>query len=84
MSTFVIMLMSALGGAWFPLTFMPEFLQQFSKFTLVYWSMEGFSAVLWANNSFVQLLPILGVLVAITAVVMTFSIWRFNRGKIFG
>ncbi len=83
MSTFVIMLMSALGGAWFPLTFMPAFLQQFSQFTLVYWSMEGFSAVLWANNSFVQLLPILGVLVAITAVVMIVAIWRFNRGKIF-
>jgi len=83
MATFLIMLMSALGGAWFPISIMPAFIQQFSKLTLVYWSMEGFSAVLWAGNSFVQLLPILGILGGITAVVMGIAIWRFNRGKIF-
>ncbi len=84
LATFLIMLMSAIGGAWFPITFMPEFIQQFSKLTLVYWSMEGFSAVLWAGQSFVQILPILAVLGAITAGVMSIAIWRFNRGKIFG
>ncbi len=84
LATFLIMLMSAIGGAWFPITFMPAFIQQFSKFTLVYWSMEGFSAVLWAGQSFLQVLPILGILGAITAVVMTLAIWRFNRGNLFG
>ena len=84
LATFLIMLMSAIGGAWFPVTFMPEFIQQFSKLTLVYWSMEGFSAVLWAGRSFTQILPILGILGGITAVVMTLAIWRFNRGKLFG
>ncbi len=84
LATFLIMFMSAIGGAWFPITFMPEFIQQFSKITLVYWSMEGFSAVLWAGQSFVQILPILGVLGAITAGVMSLAIWRFNRGTIFG
>jgi ABC-2 type transport system permease protein len=83
LATFVIMLMSAVGGAWFPLTFLPAFIQQISKFTLVYWSMEGFSAVLWAGQGFVQILPIIGVLAGIAAGVMTIAIWRFNRGKIF-
>lgn len=84
LATFLIMLMSSLGGAWFPITLMPVFIQQFSKLTLVYWSMEGFSAVLWAGQGFVQILPILGILGGITAVVMSLAIWRFNRGKIFG
>jgi ABC-2 type transport system permease protein len=84
LATFLIMLMSAIGGAWFPITFMPEFIQPFSKLTLVYWSMEGFSAVLWAGQSFTQILPILSVLGAITATVMSLAIWRFNRGNIFG
>ncbi len=84
LATFLIMLMSAIGGAWFPITFMPAVIQQFSKLTLVYWSMEGFSAVLWAGQSLVQLLPILGILAGITAAVMSLAIWRFNRGKIFG
>ena len=82
-ATFLIMLMSSLGGAWFPITLMPVFIQQFSKLTLVYWSMEGFSAVLWAGQGFMQILPILGILGGITVVVMALAIWRFNRGKIF-
>ena len=84
LATFLIMLMSAIGGAWFPVSFMPQFIQQFSKLTLVYWSMEGFSAVLWAGQGFVQLLPILAVLGTITAGVMGLAIWRFNHSKIFG
>jgi ABC-2 type transport system permease protein len=84
LATFLIMLMSALGGAWFPISLMPAFIQELSKLTLVYWSMEGFSAVLWAGQSFTQILPILGILGGITAAVMSLAIWRFNRGKIFG
>ena len=84
LATFLIMLMSAIGGAWFPISLMPLFIQQFSKFTLVYWSMEGFSGVLWSGQSLGQLLPVLGILGAITAVVMSVAIWRFNRGRIFG
>lgn len=83
LATFLIMLMSALGGAWFPISLMPGFIQQFSKLTLVYWSMEGFSAVLWAGHGLVQLLPLLGILGGITAAVMSLAVWRFNRGRIF-
>jgi ABC-2 type transport system permease protein len=82
-ATFAILLMSAVGGAWFPVSFMPEFIQKISKLTLVYWSMEGFVQVLWAHFSLLELLPILGVLGGITAGVMALAIWRFNRGRIF-
>jgi ABC-2 type transport system permease protein len=83
LSTFVILLMCAVGGAWFPVSFMPEFIQRFSRLTLVYWSMEGFSQVLWARATLAELLPTLGWLSLMTAVVMGFSVWRFNRGRIF-
>lgn len=84
LATFVILLMCAVGGAWFPVSLMPEFIQHFSKLTLVYWAMEGFTQVLWAGASFVEVLPILGILGGMTATVMAFAIWRFNRGQIFG
>lgn len=84
LATFVILMMSALGGAWFPVTFMPELMQQMAKFTLVYWSIEGFLQVLWAGNTFVELLPIMGILLGIAAGVMAFSVWRLNRKNIFG
>jgi ABC-2 type transport system permease protein len=83
LATLLVITMSACGGAWFPISFMPEFMQQVAHFTIVYWAIEGFGAVLWAGNSFSQLLPILGVLLGSTAVVMTIAIWRFNRSPIF-
>ena len=83
LATLLILLMSAVGGAWFPVSFMPEFIQRISKFTLVYWSMEGFQQVLWADASFGELLPTLGILGGITAGVMAVAVWRFNRGPLF-
>jgi ABC-2 type transport system permease protein len=83
LGTFLILTMSAIGGAWFPTSFMPEFVQHLSKLTIVYWSIEGFIQVLWAGCTTLELLPTLGVLIAIAAVVNTFSVWRFNRGTMF-
>jgi ABC-2 type transport system permease protein len=83
LATFVILLMCAVGGAWFPVTFMPEFIQQVSKLTLVYWAMEGFAQVLWANATFVELAPTLLILMGMAAVMMAVAVWRFNRGRIF-
>jgi len=82
-ATFVILLMCAIGGAWFPVSFMPEFIQRFSRLTLVYWSMEGFSQVLWAHAGLAELLPTLGCLALITAGVMAVAVWRFRTGRIF-
>jgi ABC-2 type transport system permease protein len=84
LATFVVMVMSATGGAWFPISLMPEFMQKIGRLSVVYWSMEGLSQVLWAGNTFGQLLPTLGVLVGITAGVMSIAIWRLNQKKIFG
>lgn len=83
LATFLILSMSAVGGAWFPTSIMPEFIQTISKVTLVYWSMEGFLAVLWAQNSLFEILPYVGVLLGMSAAVSAFSLWRFNRGNLF-
>jgi len=84
LATFLVLTMSATGGAWFPMSFMPPFMQTIGKFTLVYWSMEGFAQVLWAGDSFLQILPTVGLLFAIAGSVMALSIWRLNRRNIFG
>ncbi len=83
LATLLTITMSACGGAWFPVSFMPEFMQHIARFTLVYWAIEGFGAVLWAGDSFWQLLPILGILLGTTAAVMTVAVWRFNRSPLF-
>jgi ABC-2 type transport system permease protein len=82
-ATFVVITMSAVGGAWFPVSLMPDYIQRISKLTIVYWSVEGFSDVLWAGHTLVQVLPKIGILVAITAAVMAVSVACFRRGKLF-
>ena len=82
-STFVILVMSAIGGAWFPVSFMPESIQHLSRLTLVYWSIHGFEEVLWSGASVMELAPTLGILAGMTAALMAIAVWRFNRGKLF-
>lgn len=83
LSTFIVISMSAVGGAWFPVSFMPAYIQSISKCTIVYWSVEGFTDVLWAGQTLVAVLPKIGILAAIAFVVLSFSIWRFNRSRFF-
>ena len=46
--------------------------------------MEGFAQVLWNGDSFVELLPTLGILTLIAGGIMAIAVWCFNRGRIFG
>jgi len=82
-ATFVVISMSAVGGAWFPTSIMPEYIQKLSKCTIVYWAVEGFTDVLWAGQSLIEVLPRIGVLLAIAAAVMAVALWRFNKGTLF-
>lgn len=83
LATLLILTMSSIGGAWFPTSFMPDFIQQLSRLTVVYWSMEGFALVLWNGCTFAELLPTVGVLLGMTALLVGVSLWRFRRGPIF-
>ncbi len=83
LGTFIILVMSAIGGAWFPTFILPPFIQALSKGTLVYWSVEGFLDVLWRGANTIEILPYVGVLLGMSAVINIFSIIRFKKGNIF-
>jgi ABC-2 type transport system permease protein len=82
-ATMVVISMSAVGGAWFPVSFMPSYIQHISKLTLVYWSVEGFADVLWAGRSLLEVLPKVGILAGMATGVMLVAVWCFSRGKLF-
>ncbi|HUX60007.1 MAG TPA: ABC transporter permease, partial [Ignavibacteriaceae bacterium] len=82
LGTFLVLTMSAVGGAWFPTFILPPFIQVISKLTIVYWAVEGFLKVLWNGYGFIDILPYLGVLIGIAAVVNLVSLWKFKRGTI--
>jgi ABC-2 type transport system permease protein len=83
LGTLLILTMSSVGGAWFPTSFMPDFIQAFSKLTIVYWSMDGFLQVLWRGAPFVDILPNLVILLGIAALITSVSIWQFRKGRVF-
>jgi len=83
LGTFLILTMSAIGGAWFPTSFMPEFIQHLSRLTIVYWAMDGFLRVLYNGAGTLAILPGVTILLGMSALVTLVSIWRFKRGQIF-
>jgi ABC-2 type transport system permease protein len=83
LGTLLILSMSAVGGAWFPTSFMPATIQFFSKLTIVYWAMNGFLEVLWRGVGTSSILPHIGILLGIGGLVNIISVWRFRKGHIF-
>jgi ABC-2 type transport system permease protein len=79
----LILTMSSIGGAWFPTSFMPSYIQTFSKLTIVYWSMDGFLQVLWRGVNTVEILPNLAILFFIAFLITLVSMWQFKKGHVF-
>jgi ABC-2 type transport system permease protein len=82
-STLMILVMSAIGGSWFPTSMLPDWMQILSKGTLTYWSVEAFLQVLWRQSSFIGILPNVLILLVLALAVNTYSLIRFNKGNIF-
>jgi len=83
LGTLLILTMSAIGGAWFPTSFMPSSIQFFSKLTIVYWSMDGFLQVLWRGVDTSGILLHVAILFGTAALVNVISVRQFRKGDIF-
>lgn len=62
LSTFVVLLLSAVGGSMVPRFLMPEWLRSAGELTPTAWAIEAFQSVLWRGDGLPALLPSLGVL----------------------
>jgi ABC-2 type transport system permease protein len=78
-STLVILLMSSLGGSWWPLFITPTWMQVAGHFTINAWAMDGFLGVLAYNLSIRDILLPLGVLFGVAAVLIALSVVFFRR-----
>jgi ABC-2 type transport system permease protein len=61
-STFAVLLLSAVGGSMVPRFMMPSWLQQIGSLTPNYWSIEAFYGILARGQTIGDLLPVWGVL----------------------
>jgi len=78
-STIIIMLMSAIGGSMIPLFVMPEIMQKIAVISVNYWGIQGFYDIFWRSLSLAEILPKMGVLVAIGLVMTLISIRLFKK-----
>jgi len=81
--TLFILAMSALGGAWFPSSMMPDGVQLFSKITLVYWSVDALLMGMFELRPLMDIWLNMSVLVGMTVLFMGVSLFNFRRGDLF-
>ena len=72
-----IMLFAATGGSMIPTEQLPEFLLPVQVISPVYWTVNGFLDVM-RGASIGDILPNLGALLAIGAVLFSFGVWRLR------
>ncbi|MDQ0506585.1 ABC transporter permease [Xanthobacter agilis] len=84
LSTFVVLLLSAVGGSMAPRFLMPEWLQRLGDLTPTAWGIEAYQDALWRGAPLDTLLPALAVLLAYGAAGALLSFWLLRRAARLG
>lgn len=85
LSTLIILVMSAVGGAWFPREITPDWFQTAGLFTVTAWAMDAYHGVLWYGKGLVAegdldgIWPQLAVLAGIGVALHATAIRLFRR-----
>ena len=79
--TLVVLVTSAIGGAWWPLFLEPQWMQSIAKLGITAWAMEGLNGTMILGKGFTQVLPdMLGLLAyGIICFVIGMRFFRFEQ-----
>ncbi len=67
-----------LGGVYWPLEIMPDFMQQLAKFVPQYWGLEGFAELSVRGGTALDILVPVGILLGFTAVFLVIGMTRIR------
>ncbi len=81
LSVLLILILLAIGGAWFPLARLPETVQQISSWLPIRWAVEGFDAVTWRGLPLETELRYAGVLTGFAGVFGLLALVRFRTAS---
>lgn len=70
--------LAPLGGAWWPLEIVPPFMRQLGHLSPVAWAMDAFHDLLFFGGKFADVLPEIGVLLVITALLFGIGVRGFR------
>ncbi|HEY3779520.1 MAG TPA: ABC transporter permease [Fimbriimonadaceae bacterium] len=77
-SMLVVFTMLATGGAWFPISRMPDWIQKGANYLPVRWSVEGFDAMTWRGLGLSDGLRYSGALLGFAAIFMALAMVGFR------
>jgi ABC-2 type transport system permease protein len=77
-STMLILIMSSIGGSWWPLFIEPQFMQDLAHFTITAWAMDGFYNLLYFDLGRSGIMKEVGVLLLMTVIFFGVAISRFR------
>lgn len=77
-ATFVVLILTMLGGAWFPAFLFPPWMQKATLLTPTRWAMDGFDGMTWRGLGLDAALAPAAVLLGFAAVFGLLSVLRFR------
>ena len=77
-TTLIVLGSSAVGGSWFPLFLMPEWVQQAARITINAWAMEGYNRLMLFGGGLNDVWPDIGVLLLYGAVCFAVGLRLFR------
>ncbi len=73
-----ILLMSALGGSWWPLDIVPSFMRKLGHLSMNAWALDGIKGIIIQGQGFIDILPQAGVLLAYGSVCFLIGLKMFK------
>ena len=78
-STFIVLLFSAIGGSMVPRFMMPDWLQALGRFTPNHWSIEAFYGILARGQSALDLIHVWGILFGGATLLLLLAVFISHR-----
>lgn len=80
LTLFITLTLAPLGGAWWPLDIVPEWMRAIGHISPVAWVMDGYQSLLFFGGGLADVLPFIGVLLGMTALFFIIGSRRFTYG----
>ncbi len=77
-ATFAYMVLAPLGGAWWPLTFVPAWMQTLGHISPIAWCLDAFNALIFHQGTLPDVLESVGVLLIFAVVFFVFGVKKFR------
>ena len=72
------LILAPLGGAWWPLDIVPEFMRIAGHLSPIAWAMDGFKDLLFYNGSLVDIFPEVAALLIFALAFTSIAVWNFS------